>query len=84
MTIRIELELTDKQAAALLDSLRQNYRIRLQDEFWKDRYHLIPHDLRHGSILAHCPDLAANKKLLGALHLQMAKSEPQAPADRAN
>ncbi|MEO1819442.1 MULTISPECIES: hypothetical protein [Pseudomonadaceae] len=65
--MRIELELTPQQVHALLEAARQQYRLRYQDEFWKERYSHLPHGLRHGSILAHCPDMAANKKLLGAL-----------------
>jgi len=69
--MRIELELTPQQVDALLQATRQQYRMRLQDEFHKDRYRLVPHGLRHGSILAHCPDMAANKKLMGALTLAL-------------
>lgn len=65
--LRIELELTTQEAAALIDAQRKLYEQRFQTEFWDRRYSLIPHELRHGSILAHCPDMAANKKLLGAL-----------------
>ncbi len=75
MGLRIEIELTDREAAALLNSQRELYRLRFQDEFWQERYHLIPHEMRHGSILAHCPDMAANKKLLGALTSAQGKNE---------
>lgn len=78
MGLRIVLELTDREAAALLATQREIYRQRFQDEFWRDRYYLIPHELRHGSILAHCPDMAANKKLLGALKSVQSQTEPAA------
>lgn len=65
--LRIELELTAQETAALIEAQRRLYDQRFQVEFWDRRYSLIPHELRHGSILAHCPDMAANKKLLGAL-----------------
>ena len=69
--MRIELELSPQEAYAMLEAARQQYRLRYQDEFWKERYSHLPHGLRHGSILAHCKDMAANKKLLGALALAL-------------
>ncbi|MGH1450245.1 MAG: hypothetical protein ACRBBM_12620 [Pseudomonadaceae bacterium] len=66
-TVKVVLELTREEAAALVQAQRTAYRLRLQAEFWDDRYRNIPHPMRHGSILAHCPDMSANKKLLGAL-----------------
>ena len=67
--IRIELELTEKQAAALRGSLQVMHRQRLQDEFWRDRYRYTPHDMRAGSIIARCPDMAAGVKLIAALKM---------------
>lgn len=77
-TLRIELELTEKELEAFQAAQRELYRQRYQDEFFKDRYYLIPHELRHGSILAHCPDMRANKKLLGALKLAQGTSSTPA------
>ncbi|RHW21718.1 hypothetical protein [Pseudomonas jilinensis] len=65
--LRLELELTEAEAQAFEQALRQIHRQRFQDEFWKPRYSSIPHPMRPASILAQCPDLAANTKLLGAL-----------------
>ncbi|MEB3733419.1 hypothetical protein ULF88_03080 [Halopseudomonas pachastrellae] len=59
--MRIELELSPQEAHAMLEAARQQYRLRYQDEFWKARYSHLPHGLRHGSILAHCKDMAAKK-----------------------
>lgn len=66
-TITIDLELTEKQAAALRRSLQLMYRQRMQDQFWQERYSRIPHGMRAGSIVAACPDMAASVKLLDAL-----------------
>ncbi|MEZ2744301.1 hypothetical protein ACBQ16_03770 [Halopseudomonas bauzanensis] len=68
-TMHIELELTDKQVAALRGSLQVLQRQRMQEEFWRDQYRYIPHAMRAGSIVAHCPDMAAGIKLLAALQL---------------
>lgn len=72
--VHIELDLTETQAKALQQALRQMYDQRLQFEFWEPRYRLIPHDMRHGSIVASCPDMAAIKKCLGALRLPQANT----------
>lgn len=68
-TITINLELTEKQAAALRGTLQVMHRQRLQDEFWRDRYRYIPHAMRAGHIVASCPDMAASVKLVAALNM---------------
>lgn len=72
-TITINLELTEKQAAALRGALQVMQRQRLQDEFWCERYRYIPHKMRAGHIIARCPDMAAGVKLVAAIN--MAKRE---------
>lgn len=66
-TITINLELTEKQAAALRGTLQVVHRQRLQDEFWCERYRYIPHKMRAGHIVASCPDMAASVKLVTAI-----------------
>lgn len=68
-TIRVELELTDKQIAALRGALQVMHLQRLQDEFWRDRYRYIPHPMRAGHIVACHPDMAAGVKLIAALNM---------------
>lgn len=67
--IHIELELTDKQAAALRGALQVMHRQRLQEEFWQDRYRYIPHGMRAATIISRCPELDAGVKLLTALQM---------------
>lgn len=68
-TVTINLELTERQAAALRGCLQVMHRQRLQDEFWRDRYRYIPHAMRAGHIVASCPDMAASVKLVTALNM---------------
>ncbi|QTT81052.1 hypothetical protein HUT29_07045 [Pseudomonas chlororaphis] len=69
--MKIEAELTPGQAQALLANLREQYRISLNELWYDDQYRLIPDGMRHGSILANCPVMAAQKRLIGALSLSL-------------
>ncbi|WJV21674.1 MULTISPECIES: hypothetical protein [Pseudomonas] len=69
--MKIEAELTPGQAQALLANLREQYRISLNELWYDDQYRLIPDGMRHGSILASCPVMAAQKRLMGALSLSL-------------
>jgi hypothetical protein len=63
----IRTKLTPDQAQALLVNLREQYRLSLNDLWYADQYRRIPDGLRHGSILANSPVMAAQKTLIGAL-----------------
>lgn len=65
--MNINAKLTPDQAKALLASLREQYRLSFNDLWYADQYRLIPDGLRHGSILASSPVMAAQKHLIGAL-----------------
>ncbi|WP_454867337.1 hypothetical protein [Pseudomonas farris] len=65
--MNINAQLTPDQAQALLANLREQYRLSLNELWYADQYRLIPDGLRHGSILASCPVMAAQKHLIGAL-----------------
>lgn len=65
--MNINAKLTPDQAKALLASLREQYRLSFNDLWYADQYRLIPDGLRHGSILANSPVMAAQKRLIGAL-----------------
>ncbi|PAU57313.1 hypothetical protein [Pseudomonas sp. PICF141] len=67
--MNINAKLTPDQAEALLVNLREQYRLNLNELWYADQYRLIPDGLRHGSILANCPVMAAQKHLIGALTL---------------
>ena len=65
--LNINAKLPPDQAQALLANLREQYRLSLNDLWYADQYRLIPDGLRHGSILANSPVMAAQKHLIGAL-----------------
>lgn len=65
--MNINAKLTPDQAKALLASLREQYRLSFNDLWYADQYRMIPDGLRHGSILANSPVMAAQKHLIGAL-----------------
>lgn len=65
--MNINAKLTPEEAKALLANLREQYRLLFNDLWYADQYRLIPDGLRHGSILANCPVMAAQKHLIGAL-----------------
>jgi hypothetical protein len=65
--MNINAKLTPDQAQALLANLREQYRLSLNDLWYADQYRLIPDGMRHGSILANSPVMAAQKHLIGAL-----------------
>ena len=65
--MNINAQLTPAQAQALLANLREQYRLSLNDLWYADQYRMIPDGLRHGSILANCPVMAARKHLIGAI-----------------
>ncbi|KIK83012.1 hypothetical protein HXW87_21865 [Pseudomonas sp. Y5-11] len=72
-TLNINAKLPPAQAEALLVNLREQYRLSLNDLWYADQYRFIPEGLRHGSILANCPVMAAQKHLIGALSLCLKK-----------
>lgn len=65
--MNINAKLTPEEAKALLANLREQYRLLFNDLWYADQYRLIPDGLRHGSILANSPVMAAQKHLIGAL-----------------
>ncbi|MNJ16394.1 hypothetical protein D3C77_106550 [compost metagenome] len=69
--MNINTQLTPAQAEALLANLREQYRLSLNDLWYADQFRLIPDGLRHGSILANTPVMAAQKRLIGALTLSL-------------
>lgn len=65
--VAITAKLPREQAEALLQALRTQYSIQFNDYWYDDRFRLIPEGLRHGSLLAAFPVMAAQKRLIGAL-----------------
>ncbi|MEB0090050.1 hypothetical protein RHM65_22360 [Pseudomonas sp. CCI4.2] len=65
--MNINAKLTPEEGKALLFNLREQYRLLFNDLWYADQYRLIPDGLRHGSILADSPVMAAQKRLIGAL-----------------
>lgn len=71
----IQAELSTKEASALLQELKANYRLILADQWYADAYRFVPEKERHAQILQQNPTMAARKRLIGALSfsLQAAK-----------
>lgn len=69
--MEIEVAITAKlprlQAEALLQALREQYSIQLNEHWYGDRFRMIPVGLRHSSLLTAFPVMAAQKRLIGAL-----------------
>lgn len=73
--LNINAKLTPVEAHALLANLREQYRLNFNELWYADQFRLIPDGLRHGSILANCPVMAAQKHLIGALSLCLKKAK---------
>lgn len=65
--IAITAKLSRSQAEALLETLRSQYAIQFNEHWYDDRFRMVPEGLRHGSLLAAFPVMAAQKRLIGAL-----------------
>lgn len=65
--IAITAKLPREQAKALLQALRADYSAQFNEHWYDDRFRMIPEGLRHGSLLAAFPVMAAQKRLIGAL-----------------
>jgi hypothetical protein len=65
--VAITAKLPREQAEALLLALRVQYSMHFNEHWYDDRFRMIPEGLRHGSLLAAFPVMAAQKRLIGAL-----------------
>ena len=65
--VAITAKLPRDQAEALLQVLRAQYAQQFNEHWYDDRFRMIPEGLRHGSLLAAFPVMAAQKRLIGAL-----------------
>lgn len=65
--VDVSIHLSRRQAKALLQLLRVQYRLQLQELWWAEEFRCIPEGLRHGSIIAARPAMAAQRATLGAL-----------------
>ncbi|MNF86025.1 hypothetical protein D3C84_684470 [compost metagenome] len=65
--VAITAKLSRSQAEALLETLRSQYTMQFNEHWYDDRFRLVPEGLRHGSLLAAFPVMAAQKRLIGAL-----------------
>ena len=63
----ITTQLPPAEAQALLMTLREQYRLSLNEHWYADQFRLVADGLRHGAILAQIPAMAAQKRLLAAL-----------------
>ena len=67
INVAITAKLPREQAEALLQALRTQYSVQFNGYWYDDRFRRIPEGLRHGSLLAAFPVMAAQKRLIGAL-----------------
>lgn len=69
--VEVAIRRPEGQAKALLQQLRRQYQLQLQELWWADEFSRVPEGLRHGSILASRPAMAAQKAALGALQFAL-------------
>lgn len=65
--VAITAKLPREEAEALLQALRSQYAQQFNEHWYDDRFRRIPEGLRHGSLLAAFPVMAAQKRLIGAI-----------------
>ncbi|MGB7649326.1 MAG: hypothetical protein WBM22_28120 [Pseudomonas fluorescens] len=65
--VDITAKLSRDEAEALLQDLRVQYSVLFNEHWYDDRFRMIPEGLRHGSLLAAFPVMAAQKRLIGIL-----------------
>ncbi|WP_247256128.1 hypothetical protein [Pseudomonas moorei] len=65
--VAITAKLSRTQAEALLETLRSQYAMQLNEHWFDDLFRLVPEGLRHDSLLSAFPVMAAQKRLIGAL-----------------
>ncbi|MCJ2370359.1 hypothetical protein [Pseudomonas sp. RGM 3321] len=63
----VTAQLPPAEAQALLEALREQYRLRLNEYWYDDQYRFVADGQRHSAILAHVPVMAAQKRLMAAL-----------------
>lgn len=73
--IAITVKLPREQAEALLQALRADYSAQFNEHWYDDSFRMIPEGLRHGSLLAAFPVMAAQKRLIGALKYSLGEGK---------
>ena len=73
----VTTQLPPAEAKALLDALREQYRLNLNEHWYGDQFRFVADGLRHGAILAHVPVMAAQKRLMAALSQSLKTVENQ-------
>ncbi|WP_213936862.1 hypothetical protein [Pseudomonas sp. dw_612] len=65
--------LTREQAGILLETLRANYADQFNAYWYEERFNAVPEHLRHDSLIAAFPMMAAQKRLIGALSFSLGR-----------
>lgn len=65
--VNIFTTLTREQAGMLLKTLRADYAHQFNAYWYEERFNTVPIHLRHDSLIATFPMMAAQKRLIGAL-----------------
>jgi len=63
----IHTQLPPAEARALLLALREQYRANFNQHWHADQFRLVAYALRHETMLANVPVMAAQKRLMAAL-----------------
>ena len=63
----VPMQMSQRHASALLEQLRQQFRLQLQELWWCDEFSRVPGAQRLNTIITHRPHLAAQRIAIGAL-----------------
>lgn len=63
----VPMQMSQQQASALLEQLRQQFRQQLQDLWWSDDFSRVPETQRLNSIITSRPHMTAQRIAIGAL-----------------
>lgn len=63
----VPMQMSQQQARALLEQLRQQFQLQLQDLWWSDDFSRVPENQRLNSIITSRPHMTAQRIAIGAL-----------------
>ncbi len=63
----VPMQMSQQQARALLEQLRQQFQLQLQDLWWSDDFSRVPETQRLNSIITSRPHMTAQRIAIGAL-----------------
>lgn len=63
----VPMQMSHQQASALLEQLRLQFRLQLQDLWWSEDFSRVPETQRLNSIITSRPHMTAQRIAIGAL-----------------